>query len=168
LDGGFLLGHPTAVRRAIDLIENEGKQCGFHLNAGKCEVITFSPHTQIPFPDSFAVGRRYLYNFDLLGSPIGSAVHCTEYVRTKVVAKCKDAWKAISREDMDAHSAYCLLRQCSGICRLVSILRTVAPHLITEALNEFDDGLRSAVDSSLGVTLDGLDASPAPYSSWWG
>ena len=60
------------------LVQVEGPKLGFHLNAAKCELVTFSPQCPIPFPASFAPGRRYLRDFDLLGSPIGCKEHCTE------------------------------------------------------------------------------------------
>jgi hypothetical protein len=50
-----------------------------------------------------------MLNFDLLGSPIGDAQYSTDFVRQKVIERCRVAWGALVGEEMDSHVAYCLL-----------------------------------------------------------
>ena len=66
-------------------------------------------------------------NFDILGSPIGSAQHCIDFLTTHAVEPAEETLEAIEMLE-DPQIALSLIRQCAGFCQMVHSLRTTPPH----------------------------------------
>jgi hypothetical protein len=157
LDDGVLAGSVADVRGALRMLEQLGPEYGFNLNPGKCELVWHAGNEQDElFPPSFAPassGKRLVDNFSLLGSPIGSAAYCNEWVRNTAVAQGRRLWRALEDVD-DMQVRYVLLRHCASAGIITHLLRTVPPELILEATREFDALLCEAVTALLGVDAE--------------
>jgi hypothetical protein len=86
---------------------------------------------------------------ELLGSPIGTAVFMTAYVKRKL-EKLDVIDKMIRKMD-DAQIELALNRNCLGSGKLTHILRTCPPDLIADAIASFDSRLRSILTNILRV-----------------
>ena len=64
--------------------------------------------------------------FDILGSPVGSTDHCTNFLYTKALLPAQATLQAIKKVE-DPQVAVTLIRQCSGFCQLVFSMRTTPP-----------------------------------------
>ena len=76
LDDGVIGGTAKDVHKALDILQTLGPELGMDLNLTKNELVKFSDKPD-DFPSEFA---RFNRNFELLGSPIGDADFCTEYI----------------------------------------------------------------------------------------
>ena len=155
LDDGVLVGEPKEVRKALDVLDEIGPKWGLFLNLSKCEVITppASAHTSVFFPDIPSDKIRYDGNFDILGSPIGSAEHCAEFLMTHAIEPARETLEATAVLE-DPQIALALIRQCSGFCQMVYALRTTPPQALGELCQKLDSHLAQAVEhaiSPLGV-----------------
>lgn len=75
-------------------------------------------------------------NMEILGSPIGDAVFCSQFV----AKKHKAAFERIGT--IDPQVALILLRSCASFCKLVTITRATPPSLISSALESYDATIR--------------------------
>src|SRR5665648_89766 len=108
---GVIAGRNDDVLAALHILMTEGPPLGMDLNMIKKEIVKF---TLVPdaFPAEF---KRFYWNFELLGSPIGDAKHCTEFIIKYVdkrVVHAKDALILIR----DAQVCHFLLRLCCSYC----------------------------------------------------
>ena len=142
LDDGILVGEPSEVRKALDILDEIGPKCGLFLNLTKCEIITppASAHTSVFFPDIPSEKIRYDGNFDTLGSPIGSAEHCMEFLETHAIEPARDTLEATAVLE-DPQVALALIRQCAGFCQMVYALRTTPPQPHHKPSRNYANGL---------------------------
>ena len=119
LDDGVLVGEPLEVRKALDILAEVGPKWELFLNLSKCEIITppASPHISTLFHDVPSEKIRYDGNFDILGTPVGSADHCTDFLRTYAIEPASDTLEATTL--IDPQVALSLVRQCAGFCQMV-------------------------------------------------
>lgn len=143
LDDGGLIGKSDDVRKAFDILHHHGPDRGLKMNLLKCQLVSFasSPEELKIFPES--IYRYASSDFDILGSPIGSASFCSDFVDTQSLSKCR---LVLSRLKLlnDPQSAYLLLRFCLSFCKMVHFMRTVPCGLLDRALAEFDQLVLSA------------------------
>jgi len=144
LDDGVLFGTHAVIQRIVEILEGEeATKLGMFLNPGKCELIWLRPEAvrEDAFPARFKK-RIHDGNFEILGTPVGSA----EFVKKKVGEAMRDAdkiWQGLSELD-DAQVAYTLLRACANWNKVAHLTQTVPPSLFREAGTVFDEGLRKA------------------------
>jgi ubiquitin carboxyl-terminal hydrolase 44/49 len=155
LDDGTIIGDIDLVARALDVIEEVGPKLGAHLNHGKSEIWWPSRADKVEvFPSQIIrVPNR---GVELLGSPIGSQEFMREFVKQRVE---KISTVDLQLEEMDdAQIELALLRGCLGFGKVVHLLRTCPPPDILEALEGFDDRLRSRIASILRAPFLEVDA----------
>ena len=150
LDDGILVGEPSEVRKALDILDEIGPKWGLFLNLTKCEIITppASAHTSVFFPDIPSEKILYDGNFDTLGSPIGSAEHCMEFLETHAIEPSRDTLEATAVLQ-DPQVALALIRQCAGFCQMVYALRTTPPQAVKELCQQLDSYLLNAVEHAI-------------------
>ena len=73
LDDGTLCGSPRDLRKALDIIEEDGSACGLHLNRAKSLLFVPAGATMSlsSLPSEIPIRRE---GFDLLGTPMGSVL----------------------------------------------------------------------------------------------
>ena len=148
LDDGVLIGQAQDVRNALDTIARVGPQWGLFLNMSKCEIITppTSAHHASEFPD-IPVNKINVHgNFDILGSPVGSPEHCSEYLAIHAIGPAEDTLDAIATI-RDPQVALALIRQCAGFCQMVYALRSTPPQTIAHLCARLDDFLMTATEA---------------------
>ena len=150
LDDGVLIGEAEEVRKALDVFSNVGSRCGLFLNPSKCEIITppASSHLTGLFPEIPKTKTRTDGNFDILGSPIGSAEHCVEFLRSEAIEPARETLDAIGFIG-DPQVAMSLIRQCTGFCQMVYALRTTPPQALSELCNSLDENVLKAAEWAL-------------------
>lgn len=153
LDDGIIAGNHDQVSAALKVLQGEKAQkMGFFLNPTKCELIWLKKEhaRDDAFPQAFAQ-RTYDGNFDIVGTPIGDADHTTAYIRKQITQPTEKAWHSLRKID-DAQAAYTILRTCCNWNRITHLMRTIPPDLSEAGAKEFDQHLRSAAASILGLT----------------
>jgi hypothetical protein len=121
------------------------------LNLKKNELVFFdSCDSEDSFP---AICTRFKNNFELLGSPIGDATHCTQFVNRFVDKRVVHSLQALQLVD-DAQVGHYLLRLCTSICKVIHLLRTVPTLFCRDALVDFDRKIKQAFGVVLGIVLD--------------
>ena len=88
---------------------------------------------------------------EILGSPIGDAVFCSQFV----AKKHKGAMALLSAIErigtIDPQVALILLRSCASFCKPVNITRATPPSLISSALESYDATIRHTFAECTGV-----------------
>ena len=150
LDDGVLMGEAAEVRKALDVFSEVGSQCGLFLNPNKCEIITppASAHHTTLFPEIPTAKIRVDGNFDILGSPIGSAEHCAEFLMSHAIEPARETLAAIGLIG-DPQVAIALIRQCTGFCQMVYTLRTTPPQALFQLCSLLDETVLKAVEWAL-------------------
>ena len=155
LDDGILVGAPTDICKALEVIEQEGPPRGLFLNRQKSLLI--SPVSDSPppscLPQDIPVTKS---DFCLLGCPIGSTSFCNSTLLKKVekVKECLSKLPDLQDSQMEAT----LLRHCLSFPKISFSIRTCPPALIQEALGSFDDLIRE--------TLTEIAGGPLPEWTW--
>ena len=113
------------------------------------------------FPDSLEI--QWDGNFDLLGSPIGSAAHCRAHTTARV-EKARTLLSSLSNLP-DPAVALLLLRHCASFGKLVYSARVV-PHMYhTAPLRVMDDAVRECLESFACLSLSAEDWDLASLST---
>ena len=155
LDDGTLVGSPSDLKAALQIIETEGPNRGLHLNRGKSLLFipAGSDSSLNQLPSDIPITRE---GFVLLGSPIGSPTFCEAAVG-KRVAKVRETLSRLpDLEDFQMETT--LLRSCLALPKISFSLRTCPPGHIQEATVAFDDVMREA--------LSDLAGGPLPEWAW--
>ena len=84
LDDGVLAGPKHAVLRALSIIEDLGLSLGIFINLSKCDLFSHSD-----------VMKASHVQLDILGTPIGDYLYCTEFLPQNVLSlqSCFLSWK---------------------------------------------------------------------------
>ena len=148
LDDGVLVGQAQEVRDALDTIARVGPQWDLYLNTSKCEIITSpsSAHQADYFPDIPDEKINSQGNFDILGSPVGSADHCSAYLLSHALEPAEDTLDAITNIQ-DPQVALALIRQCAGFCQMVYAMRSTPPQSLIHLCSRLDDFLMTAIEA---------------------
>jgi hypothetical protein len=92
-------------------------------------------------------------NYTLLGSPIGDPAWCADYIRKSAGERNVSVLQALS-EVPDTQTAFALMRNCAGFCKVNHLIRTVPPSPeVDDALAEFQLVMRGVV-SAFGITFN--------------
>ena len=148
LDDGVLAGRQVDVLRALGIIQESGPGLGMDLNMSKNEIVKFSDAPD-GFPPEFI---RFRNNFELLGSPIGDASFCSQFVSNFVKKRVIHSLDSLCLMK-NAQTFHYLARLCCSFCKVIHLLRTIPPLFCDEALSFFDASLRKCVSLGLGVLL---------------
>ena len=156
LDDGTLAGDIETVLDDYTRIIAEENSLGLRLNPGKCELIVLNEdqHEAEKILDKFRsvtpeIKLIQQANMSLLGSPI------QETATSNILNdKLKELNILATRlQELDAHDALFLLKNCFFIPKLLYILRT-APCYDSDVLKDFDSTIRSALQNILNVVMD--------------
>ena len=153
LDDGTLEGSPEDLMTALGIIERDGPSVGLHLNRSKS--LLFIPEdvdaSQSPLPSDIPISRC---GFTLLSSPIGPPSYCEEVFKSRV-AKVRLSLEAL--QDMgDSQLESTLLCSCLALPKVSFVLRTCPLSHICDAVQEFDQSIRNALETISG----------GPMSDW--
>ena len=141
---------------ALDLvyiIERDDPSVGLHHNRSKS--LLFIPEdldaSQSILPKDIPIFRC---GFTVLGSSIGPPSYCQEVFKSRV-AKVRLSLEAL--QDMgDSQLESTLLRSCLALPKVSFVLRTYSLSHICDAVQEFDQSVRNALEAILG----------SPMSDW--
>ena len=155
LDDGTLVGSPSDLKAALQIIETEGPDRGLHLNRSKSLLFipAGSDSSLNQLPSDIPITRE---GFVLLGSPIWSPTFCEAAVG-KRVAKVRETLPRLPDLE-DSQMETTLLRSCLALPKISFSLRTCPPGHIQEATVAFDDVMREA--------LSDLAGGPLPEWAW--
>ena len=134
IDDGVIAGSKQAVVQALSIIQDLGPPLGLVINSSKCEL--YGDCDLQPFPSEMK--KCKVFNFEILGAPIGDTIFCARFIAEKRAGDSK--FLALLKEvgSHDSQVALVLLRQCGGFCRFVHIARCTPPSLASEGLHFFD------------------------------
>ena len=142
----MLTGERSAVVCALHLIKELGPHLGLHINLPKCEMFSKSGNSH--FPDT--VKSSILPNLEILGSPIGDFIYCSQFL----AEKCSLQGALLTDVSaVDLHVAISLLHMCGGYCKLVHPARTTPTSLCSDSLKFFDEEVRLCFASCLAVDV---------------
>lgn len=162
LDDGVLIGSSAGLRSALTTIEEASEACGLVLGHSKCNLHWQSLHSDWSlFPDTI---QRNTDGITLLGAPIGSPSYIKAFASKRVEA-CRQTIHS-TFDLQDPQSELILLRACTGVTKIIFLIRTVPPQLIQDELTSFDYHVDEALDHILGspVANDNRKLWSLPFS----
>ena len=112
-----------------------------------CEV--FSQSSLDIFPAGIKKSNNP--NIEILGSPIGDADFCHQFISHKRSEAQNLLSKLADVGLVDPQVVLTLLRMCGGFCRLVHLARTTSPSLSGAALQLYDQDVRRCFSSCTAV-----------------
>ena len=86
LDDGGVIGSKELLLKIWEYIKTEGPRYGLHLNPIKSECSWLNPNCRDPCPIE-GVTLVPTSEICMLGVPLGSDAFCSEFIRTKLLAK---------------------------------------------------------------------------------
>ena len=128
LDDGTLAGLKVAVNHAIHLIQQLGPSLGLGINMAKCEL--FSRHDLEDFPVDMKVCHEP--NLEILGAPIGDVIFCAKFLAEKRAKAVRLLSQMSEVGSLDPQIALLLLRQCASFCKLIHLVQSMPPSLVSE------------------------------------
>ncbi|XP_019859057.1 PREDICTED: uncharacterized protein LOC109587260, partial [Amphimedon queenslandica] len=150
LDDGILCGSPTALLKALDIIDEVGPSLGLSLNQSKCLI--FAPPaslpSSVPLPDNIPFTSD---GFVVLGAPVGPPNFCVSVIRMRI-EKIFFAIEPLSLLE-DAHSEYVLLRSCLSLPKLQCVLRSTSPEVLLSIIGTFDEHIALCLSNLIGGGL---------------
>lgn len=149
LDDGVLIGQTDAIKKAYDLIVQEGPALGLHLNPAKC--VLFWPNAVAEWSDFPQSLVRTTDGMVVLGSPIGSDAFIRTHVRAKV-EQISNLMRTV-KDLQDPQEELLLLRACVGFPKLVFTVRTTPSQTISNELNDFECKVGEMIHHILGTPL---------------
>ena len=165
LDDGTLGGNPETVQADLARIIAASQDLGLQINSKKCELYvvksnasmeaaSLSPETraQLDQIKLTAPGIRILKDQDLtlLGAPI-----LEESGNDVLLSKLQDLSLMVERlEDIDAHDALFLLKNCFSIPKLMYFLRCAPCFKHQGTLHKYDEKLRECLQKILNIQLE--------------
>src|SRR5690606_13003722 len=149
LDDGFVVGRGEEVQKALRIVQSDGPLRGLHLNTSKSEVWSSSGTFLRGLADFRTLSAD---GFEILGTPVGSPVFCQTFLQEKM-HKFRSLWAGISKLPHLQTQAL-LLRFCSSFCKIVHLVRTVPPHLVSEGLSGFDSEFGALMETVTGPTSE--------------
>ena len=163
LDDGTMMGSPTHLAEALRIVEEFGPSIGLQMNRAK--TVLFIPEGGNQnlncLPLDLPVSTAGLF---LLGAPVGSGHH----IRQELTKRVDKTLVALARlPDLeDPHIEATLLRHSLSFPRINYALRTCPPYAVSEALAQYDEGVREALATLVGSPfphgLGEKQASPPP------
>ena len=150
MDDGTIGGTVEQLITDFNTIVAESMKLGLVVNVRKCEIITDDIHVVEKFK-VVAPGIKHVKSSaaTLLGAPIGGEQSVDEILTTKLF----ELRRLSSRLSLlDAHDALFLLKNCFSIPKLSYTLRS-APCYTHQLLSEYDDTIRSTLQSILNIQL---------------
>jgi hypothetical protein len=154
LDDGTLGGSPNDVLRDLGRLLPALSAIGLEINADKCEMFSCGPGSIESVPDFEAIlpGLKVVdrSSLSLLGAPIfPGGVSRVIRDKTAAMSKSLDHLRHLS-----AHVSLVLLRNCFSIPRVTYTLRTAPTWMFPRVIQDFDDVLRSGLETLLNVGLE--------------
>ena len=154
-DDGTVVGTVEELMTVVAIVQRDGPERGLHLQPDKSSIWSPSP----PAPgvkDPLGCGIKLVEEagIKLLGAPIGSSEFVAQFVKKKV-EKIKTITSLLPSLHQP-HLEFVLLRSCLSLPKIVYILRTTDPSLISDLLLEFDSTSREALSCIIGGPLSDL------------
>ena len=147
IDDGVLAGRSRSVLRALTIIQQLGPSLGLKINLKKCQLFGAGDLSQFPS----CIPSSHIPNFELLGSPIGDDVFCSQFITMKISAASALLSHIQEVGSTDSHVAFVLLRFCAGFSKLSYITRTTPPTMASEALKQFDNLVQHCFSECFGI-----------------
>ncbi|OXA61805.1 RFX-like transcription factor daf-19 [Folsomia candida] len=156
LDDATVADSPAKVLEALATVVKMGEEVGLHLNTAKCEV-GFMGATPLEEGELWAAFQRAAPGIlpilpetaTLLGSPLTD-----EAIVSVLGKKTEDLATMSSRlRDLTSHSAFYLLRASISTPRLIYFLRCAPSWTKKALLQEYDDTLKGALETTLNCHL---------------
>ena len=114
LDDGVIAGSAKDVREALRILQTLGPELGMDLNLTKNELVKLADKPD-EFPEQF---KRFHRNFELLGSHIGDADFCTQYITDYTRKRVRHTLEALQDiSDPQVFTSWCAVaRPCARLC----------------------------------------------------
>ena len=152
MDDGRIIGKTEVVKRAWDMIVEEGPADGLFANQTKSELVWPLRRPQShSFPTTMKVYPTP--NCDILGAPIGTPDHCDEWVTKKAIEKTRKLLLHLDKLEAP-HHAYLLLRYCLSFSRMVFFLRAIPVDYLPRACDTFDRAVMQGLQSISAYKFD--------------
>lgn len=158
LDDGHLIGDPSHLASALDLVIREGAALGISLNAHKCKVWGPAPIPQVEGASELArlaaiprIAWDQHQGIKVLGLPVdfpGSTTFSQGEI-LKAVQSLEEACHVLSHLGAP-HEQHVLLRFCLDACRLLHFLRAVDCTASESILHQASSTLRKTLGDMLG------------------
>ena len=160
LDDGTIAGSTRDVLKASKLIQEAGMQIGLKMNLAKCSLYWPSymnkkdKYNNDIFDSSII---REEAGFRLLGIPIGSDEFCKSYFLKQIDNVTQMLSKLTLLEDPQV--ALAILRNCSSLCKVNYLLRSLPSTITREGSEKFDKEVIRTLEEFSGLTLTDLAVS---------
>lgn len=154
LDDGTIADYYKTVLEDFKVIIKEAEALGLKINPDKCELFFVSDFDNDIVNEFNAVspGIRITEKKDLeiLGVPIFEEGYASAF------EKKFDSLKLLisNLNEVNAHTAYCLLKNCLFIPKLTYMLRTSAIWKHESLMNEMDNYLKACLESIMNTTIN--------------
>ena len=166
LDDGTLVGKKDDLRRAVDIIIEQGPARGLYLSTATTAPLPKSTiwnpantSTDNDDPLDRGIPRIQQAGIILLGTPVGSHHFIQERIRDKI-ERVRNITSQLPLLQ-DAQTEFVLLRSCLSLPKVMYVLRTTDPTHHQALWQEFDSITREALTRILGSPVDGLQWAQA-------
>ena len=152
-DDGLLKGSPEALGWAAKFFDAMTPVSGLKMKW--CKTVCHAPGMEVARRCSLVLPKEVQVfndmNMKFLKAPIGS----NEWVNKELDEKLKELKIQIDQVSRMPylHEAFTLLRQCSTVCKVNHLTRTLPPAQLIYFLQGFDAAVRKGFETLLGVTL---------------
>ena len=148
LDDGTLAGTAAQVLAAYTFLVEACALIGLAMKPSGCKLYMRAGSADVSgFPAEIKVSHTP--NVISLGAPIGDKAFCEAFTESKCVKAGVLLDRAAKLED--PHCAFQIIRVTGSACKATHIMRNTPPDLIKSALGRFDDVVRTAVSTIIGV-----------------
>ena len=148
LDDGLHHGDLSHLDRLVGWLKPKLEDINLSLNVGKCHLFTKGDVSHLPHLSHVPVSGE---GFEFLGSPIGSDEYIDAILTTKfakAVAFCEQVGRL-----KDPQINLSLLQRCTGVCRVLHLLKVISPERIKPLCSLLDGKLLEAYEVSTGLNL---------------
>ena len=166
LDDGTLGGKADVVFSDFQKIWSAENSLGLKVNPAKCKLISLNSiidaNTLRMFEEIAPKIKSVKHgNMTLLGAPVlPSAVDMASESKLGALSRLLE-----QLDQVDAHDALFLLRNCFAIPKLTYVLRTT-PCFQSPLLKSYDSKIRSALEKVVNIQLSGLSCEQCTLLVW--
>ena len=151
LDDGVIAGSFEDLDRLLRELRASFSAIGLSLNVDKCKLFTVGDPSSF---DELSVIPRNSTGLEVLGAPIGDAAFL-DSILTKKFADASNFCENICKVG-DPQISLALLRLCAGTCRVLHLMKVVAPTTISPYVTRLDEKMADVFTRCTGVQLTSM------------
>ena len=156
LDDGLLIGDPSNVGRALEMLSTRLEAIGLSVNFSKCELWGPAQDSWTGSPEIHKVPWTPGSGLVILGTPVNypNTTTFADGFWKDVTGRLREAVQKVT-DMVDLQCAHHLLRKCLDACKVNHLLRTTDCYHSDSAVYDCDSAVVEGFEDLLGTGLSG-------------